>query len=150
MSHGPFGLGEATLGPACAVIVNVAPISASASISRRLIFVFTFLLCPLPNSIPASRVWLRLNSKLCPEKAFTEGQTVFRCNASKSKCKDHVKAKNAGVASYSFPEPDVFAHGNCPNPVKLYLRSGHVRGPRVPPPPHAHTGRSSASHSQIG
>src|ERR1700722_8168445 len=33
MSHGPFGLGGATFGPApaCSAIVNVAPISASAS-----------------------------------------------------------------------------------------------------------------------
>src|ERR1019366_4257192 len=50
MSHGPFGLGGGTLAPACSAIVNVAPISvsASASISTRSILVFMFILFPLP------------------------------------------------------------------------------------------------------
>jgi hypothetical protein len=54
MSQGPFGLGRGTLGPApaCAVIVNVAPISvsASATISARLILVFMFILLAFPGS----------------------------------------------------------------------------------------------------
>src|ERR1017187_2530144 len=51
MSHGPFGLGGGTLAPACSAIVNVAPISvsASASISTRSILVFMFILFPLPG-----------------------------------------------------------------------------------------------------
>src|SRR5450759_1717646 len=53
MSHGPVGLGGGTLAPvpACWAIVNVAPISvsASASISTRLILVFMFILFALPG-----------------------------------------------------------------------------------------------------
>src|ERR1019366_7412202 len=51
MSHGPFGLGGGTLAPACSAIVNVAPISvsASASISTRSILVFMFILFALPG-----------------------------------------------------------------------------------------------------
>src|SRR5450759_2472063 len=51
MSHGPFGLGGGTLAPACWAIVNVAPISvsASASISTRLVLVFMSILFALPG-----------------------------------------------------------------------------------------------------
>jgi hypothetical protein len=53
MSHGPYGLGGGTLGPvpACVAIINVAPISesASASMSAKLILVFMFVLFALPG-----------------------------------------------------------------------------------------------------
>src|SRR5450432_2780399 len=48
MSHGPFGRVRGTLDPApvCCASVKVGPvISASASISARLIVVFIFILC---------------------------------------------------------------------------------------------------------
>src|SRR5208337_300397 len=52
MSHGPFGLDRGALdpAPACPVIVTAAPIivSASASISARLILVFMFI----PRAFP--------------------------------------------------------------------------------------------------
>src|ERR1035441_60466 len=59
MSQGPFGLGRGSLGPApaCCAIVNVAPItvSASSNISTRLILVFMLIPSALPNLFPVSR-----------------------------------------------------------------------------------------------
>jgi hypothetical protein len=53
MSHGPCGLCGAALdrAPACAAIVNVTPlsVSASASIGTRSILVFMFILFVLPG-----------------------------------------------------------------------------------------------------
>src|ERR1019366_303904 len=65
MSHGPFGLGGGTLAPApaCWAIINVAPISVSASASIRtsLVLVFMFILFALlrnliDSSLPLSAI----------------------------------------------------------------------------------------------
>ena len=75
MSHGPCGLGGAALvPPGLCAIVNVAPISvsASASIGTRLILVFMFVLSALPSSIrhrEFSRRWhaeIILRRSVCP------------------------------------------------------------------------------------